>query len=68
MRDRLTVLGEDVEAFRVEWAASRLAWPCPRCARMRWRSRVVAEVTDGRELLARNAKTGTSAKIRVSLN
>ena len=67
LRDRLQALGEDADRMKVAAAARRLAWPCPGCARMRWRSQVVVEVTDRRELLARNAKTGTDAEIRVSV-
>lgn len=67
VRDRLQALGEDAGDAWAETAARRVAWPCPRCARMRWRCQVVAGATDRRELLALNAKTGTAAEIRVSL-
>lgn len=67
LRARLRDLGEEADDFRVERAAGRLAWPCPRCARMRWRSRVVAEATGGPELLSTDAKSGTAGKNRVSV-
>lgn len=33
---RLELLGAGGPATRVEDAARSVAWPCPRCARMRW--------------------------------
>jgi hypothetical protein len=36
MARRLDALGSDGRSASLHEAAQRVAWPCPRCARMRW--------------------------------
>jgi hypothetical protein len=49
LRRRLEALGEDAADLAAA-TARRIAWPCPRCARMRWWCRAVTGETPGRRV------------------
>lgn len=68
LRSRLAELGEDTGRIGAEHVAKRIAWPCPRCARMRWRSRAVVGATGRGEQFARRERNGTLAENRDSVD